>query len=161
MNRMQRAINRINLLPPALRVPVRSYLIGRAVPFAATASCRIEELTPHRCVIRMANKRKVQNHIKSVHAAAMALLTESATGMLTGMSVPDDRLLVLKSMELVYVKRATGDMTAVANLDEEHLEYIRHNEKGEMTVPVKITDALDNETATSTMVWAWTPKKRQ
>lgn len=160
MNRLQRTITKIDKLPKLIRTPVRSFIIGRVIPFAGTASCQVELLTPEQCIVKIANKRKVQNHIKSVHAAAMALLSESATGFVTGMSVPDDRLLVLKSMELVYLKRASGDMTAHAQLDPEQISYIEQTPKGELSIPVKITDAKSNETVTSTMIWAWTPKRK-
>ena len=35
---------------------------------------------------------QVQNHIKGVHACAMALLAESATGAVFGMNVPDSAI---------------------------------------------------------------------
>ena len=76
MNKLQAVITKIDKLPKLLRTPVRSFVIGKVVPFAGTASCKIEVLTAEQCVVKIANKRKVQNHIKSVHAAAMALLSE-------------------------------------------------------------------------------------
>ena len=48
----------------------------------------------------------------------MALLAESCTGFIVGINLPGDKLPLIKRMELNYVKRATGDMTAVARLTE-------------------------------------------
>ena len=134
--------------------------MGRVIPFAGTAGTRVEKLTPTECIIVMRNRKKVQNHIGSVHAAAMGLLAESATGFMTGMSVPDDRIIVIRSMKLEYLKRASGDMKAVASFTDEQLAYVKDNEKGEIQVPVKITDETGTETVKATMIWAWTPKKR-
>ncbi|MAG42970.1 MAG: hypothetical protein CMH95_01510 [Oceanospirillaceae bacterium] len=90
----------------------------------------------------------------------MGLLAESATGFMTGMSVPDDRIIVIRSMQLEYLKRASGDMTARASFSDEQLDYVKNTEKGEIQVPVTITDASGTETVRATMIWAWTPKSR-
>lgn len=159
-NRLSRLVSTLNKLPPGLRVWALSTVIGRIVRFAGTASCRVEKLTPNECIIVLRNKKKVQNHIGSVHAAAMALMAESATGFITGLSVPDSRILVIRNLELEYVRRATGDMKAVASFSNEQVAFIQNSEKGEIQVPVVITDSTGAETVKARMVWAWTPKKR-
>lgn len=159
-NRLSRVVGKIQTLPNALQAPVLSAVIGRIIPFAATAGTKVLTLTPHECVVRIRNKRKVQNHIGSVHAAAMALLAESATGFITGMSVPDDRILVIRNLELEYVRRASGDMTATARFSDEQIAYIKATDKGDIEVPVVITDSTGAETVKARMIWAWTPKKK-
>lgn len=159
-NRLTRLTQSVNKLPAAWRPWALSFIMGRVIPFAGTSGTRVEKLTANECVIVMRNKKKVQNHIGSVHAAAMALLAESATGFMTGLSVPDDRIIVIRSMELEYLKRATGDMTAVASFSDEQLAYVKNTEKGDIQVPIKITDSTGTETVKATMIWAWTPKKK-
>lgn len=159
-NRLSSVVNKVNKLPQSLRPWALSKMMGRVIPFAGTAGTRVEKLSPQECVIVMRNKKKVQNHIGSVHAAAMGLLAESATGFMTGMSVPDDRIIVIRSMELEYLKRASGDMKAVASFSDEQLAYVKNTEKGDIQVPVVITDATGSETVKATMIWAWTPKKK-
>lgn len=158
-NRLSRLVEFINAFPQALRIWLLSKIIGRVVRFAGTAGTRIEKLTPQECIIVLRNKKKVQNHIGSVHAAAIALLAETATGLMTGLTVPDTRILVIRNLELQYVRRATGDMRAVAHFSDEDIAYIEHTEKGEIEVPIKITDSTGTETAQARMLWAWTPKK--
>lgn len=159
-NRLSQLVNRINTLPEALRIWLLSFIIGRIVRFAGTAGSKVIKLTPNECVIVLPNKKKVQNHIGSVHAAAMALLAESATGFITGLSVPDSRILVIRKLELEYLRRASGDMKAVARFDDEQIAYIQNTEKGEIVVPVVVTDSTGTETVKAHMVWAWTPKKK-
>ncbi|MCA6064660.1 DUF4442 domain-containing protein [Thalassolituus marinus] len=159
-NRLSSVVSKVNKLPEGLRPWALSKVMGKVIPFAGTSGTRVEKLTPQECVIVMRNKKKVQNHIGSVHAAAMGLLAESATGFMCGMSVPDDRIIVIRSMELEYLKRASGDMTAVASFSDEQLAYVKNTEKGDIQVPVKITDATGTETVKATMIWAWTPKKK-
>ena len=76
----------------------------------------------------------------------MGLLAETATGFMTGLTVPDDRIIVIKSMHLEYLKQATGDMKAVASFSDEQVEFIKNNEKADIDVPVVITDEKGIET---------------
>ena len=82
------------------------------VPFLGTAGMRFELAQR---VVSRAQQAQVQNHIKGVHAAAMALLAKLPTGFVVGMNLPDSRLPLLKSMKIDYVKRSSGDMRAVAD----------------------------------------------
>lgn len=159
-NKLSTLVGKIEKLPASWRAPVISFLMGKVIPFAGTSGTRVEKLTPTECIIVMRNKKKVQNHIGSVHAAAMGLLAESATGFMTGLSVPDDRIIVIRSMKLEYGKRASGDMKAVASFSDEQVQYIKDTPKGDIEVPVVITDGTGTETVKATMIWAWTPKKK-
>lgn len=159
-NKLSRMVTKIGGAPQFLHSFLLSQLFGRAVKFAGTAGIQIQKLDFQHAVLVQKNSRKVQNHIGSVHAAAMALLGESATGFLVGMHVPDDRLPLLKSMHLDYVKRATGQLTATARLTDAQIEQIRTEEKGEVTVQVQLLDELGVEPVLAQYVWAWVPKKR-
>lgn len=160
MNRLESIVSRINRLPEALRRRGLSLFFGRTVKYVGTTGVVVEVLTPQRCVVTLRNRKPVQNHIGSVHAVANALLAESATGFVVGMNVPDSAVPVIKSMHLDYVKRARGDMRAEATLTEEQIAQIRSVEKGEVIVPVALTDEDGKAPVLATMVWAWTPKKR-
>ena len=159
-NKLSRLVGKIHRAPIFLQSWLLSQLFGRAIKFAGTASIVIEKLDFQQAVLVQGNFRKVQNHIGSVHAAAMALLGESASGFLVGMHVPDDRLPLLKSMRLDYVKRATGKLTAVAKLTDSQIEQIRHQDKGEITIQVHISDQLGVVPVVAEYVWAWIPKSR-
>jgi len=63
-------------------------------------------------------------------------------------------------MDIDYVKRSTGDMRAVAELSDEQIAKIQSEEKGEVTVPVIITDEADVEPIKANMTWAWTAKRK-
>lgn len=160
LNRLSRAVALIGKLPSLLQPPALSLLFGSQVKFVGTAKVRVLEITPNRAALCIANRRKVQNHIDGVHAAAMALLAESATGFLVGMSLPDDKLLLIKTLKMDYLKRATGALKAVATLTHDQIEAIRTQEKGEVLVAVTVTDSADIEPIRCEMRWAWMSKKR-
>jgi len=158
-NNMNRVVSKFAFLPPALRTTVISKIFGRVVPLVGTAGLRYEELTPERVVVSIRNRRAVQNHIKGVHAAGMALLAETATGFAVGMNLPDDKLPLIKSLKVDYVKRTKGDMRAVATLTKEQIHLIRTTPKGEVLVPVLVTDESGEEPIRCEMLWAWVSKK--
>ena len=159
-NRLSRIVRKIHALPNALQSPALSLLFGSQVKFAGTAKVRVHPLTEQRAVMSIANKRKVQNHIKGVHAAAMALLAESATGFLVGMNVPDDKLPLIKSLKVNYLKRATGSLRAEASLTPEQIHSIHTQDKGEVLVAVTVTDEAGIQPIECEILWAWVSKKR-
>lgn len=160
-NRLQRALAPIERLPAFARAAVRTKLIGRVVPFVGTAGIRVEELSGEQAVFRLANRRPVQNHIRGVHAAATALVAETATGLALGMWVPDDAVPLLKSMHVDYLRRAEGGVRATARVPVGDRARIQSDPKGEVEVEVVVVDDAGKEPVKCTMVWAWVPKKRE
>jgi acyl-coenzyme A thioesterase PaaI-like protein len=160
MNRFSRVISKIDKLPRPLRTRARTLLLGRMVKFVGTARLDVEELSAERAVVAVKNRPIVRNHIGTVHAAAMTLLAETATGFVVGMSLPDDRVQVVKSIKVDFRKRATGSLRAIAELTQEQRAAIESSEKGEVLVKVTVTDEKGIEPIACEMIWAWTPKRR-
>ncbi|QCF24720.1 DUF4442 domain-containing protein [Hydrocarboniclastica marina] len=160
-NKLSRIVDAMNRLPSFARKRALSTFFGRMVPYTGTTGIRVEVLEPGRCIISLPNKKRVQNHIGSVHAIASMLIAESATGFLVGLNLPDSRVPVIKTVNGEFVKRAAkGEMRVVAHLTPKQIELIRSSEKGETTVPVELHDSDGREPIIITMVWAWTPKNR-
>jgi hypothetical protein len=91
----------------------------------------------------------------------MALLAETATGFLTGLHIPDDRILLIKSLHVDYLKVAQGGLTANATLSADQQKFIADNEKGELLIPVTVIDDSGNEPIQCQMLWAWLPKRKK
>lgn len=160
-NPMNRLAARFGGLPARLRQGAYSFLLGRRVPFVGTAGLQVEELSPQRVAVSLPNHRRVQNHIQGVHAAAMALLAETATGFALAMHLPDDRIPLLKGLKIDYLHRARGGLKAVVELDPEQVDAILSQEKGELGVPVIVTDESGRKPVRCEIVWAWIPKRRR
>lgn len=160
-NRLSRIVSFLNLLPRPVRPPLLSRALGRLVPFVGTADLVIEEMTDTKVQVLLRNRRRVQNHIGGVHAAAMGLAVETASGFVAGLNVPDSRIPLIKSLKVDYVRRTKGDLTAVATLTEEQRRFIRDTEKGELEVSVRATDESGEEPIRCTAIWAWIPRKRE
>ncbi len=148
-----------NKKPQWLRRRLLTWMFRYKVKLTGTTKIEILHTDLSSVTFRQRNFKRVQNHIGSVHAAGMALLAESATGFIVGVNLPGDKLPLIKSMELKYVKRATGDMQAVATLSKDQLDMMQLEDKGEVVVDVKVTDAAGVEPVICQMVWAWIPRK--
>ncbi len=159
-NRMRRTLGKAEPLPPTLRRRAVAFAIRRTIPFVGTAGIDILEVEPGRVVLRLANRRGVRNHIGGVHAAAMALLAETASGLVLGMNVRDSALPVLREMNIAYVARASGGLEAVATLDEVARAAIQGTDRGDLAVPVTVTDSAGESPVECVMRWAWRPRRQ-
>lgn len=159
-NRMQDQLARLSEVPAFMRGWVRNLVLRRAVPFTGTARLNYLEVTPQRVVVTLANERRVQNHIEGVHASAMNLLAETATGMVVGMNVRDDCLPLAKELKMSFRKRATGALRAEAVLSPEQRSAMQTSDKGEIQVPVTVTDEAGIVPVECEFTWAWVPSSR-
>ena len=160
-NSLQRLVAAAARLPSPLRRRAVTLGFTSQVRFAGTGGVRFELLEEGRAVATMRNQGKVRNHIGGVHAAAMALLAETCTGAVFGLSLPGDKLPLLKSMRIDYFKRAQGGLRAEASLALPQRRAMASKERGELVVPVKVTDASGEEPIQCRLTWAWVPKKRK
>ncbi|MDO9321762.1 MAG: DUF4442 domain-containing protein [Pseudomonas sp.] len=158
-NRLNRIVAVLNKLPASWRTLTLSWLFGGQVKLAGTARIRVQEMTRQRATLKIANRRRVQNHIKGVHAAAMALLAESATGFLVAMNLPETKLPLIKTLKVDYRKRVVGGLTAVASLTAEQIAAFEQQDKGEVWVAVTVTDESGSAPIECAMLWAWITKK--
>lgn len=159
-NRMQLRLEQVDEFPKFLRPWVRNLVLRRAVPFTRTARVEFIEMSPHRVEVRLPNEHRVQNHIGSIHASAMNLLAETATGMAMGLNVRDDCLPLAKDLKMAFRKRATGALRAVAVLTDAQRQAMRDSDKGEMQVQVTVTDEAGIEPVECEFTWAWIPSSR-
>lgn len=159
-NRLRKIIDKFQSLPASWRMPAFTFAFGRVVPFMATAKIKILSISEEEAHLYLKNRRPVQNHIKGVHASAMNLLAETATGLMVGYNLPDSALPLMKSMKVKFTARAEGDLHAHARLTGEQIERMRNDPKGEVLVAVSITDETGKEPIQCEMIWAWVKAKR-
>ncbi|MCO4760121.1 MAG: DUF4442 domain-containing protein [Myxococcales bacterium] len=160
-NRLATMVGKLDPLPKAVRSRALTTLFGVAVPYVGTTGIRFEVCEPDRFEVSLKNKRSARNHIGQLHAGAMVLLGETATGIMVGLNVPDSSVPVIKTIRADFVRRSKGAMRAVATLTPAQQEHIRSVEKGETVVSVTVTDESGREPIVCEMVWAWVPKKRK
>lgn len=94
-----------------------SRLICWQAPYFSSISPRLETLEPGRCVATIAHRRRVQNHIGTVHAIALCNLAEFVGGLATDAAMTRSLRWIPKGMSVRYLKKAVGPMRAEATLD--------------------------------------------
>lgn len=161
-NPFTKILNAVQLLPKSTQSFVLTKTFSKIVPYVGTTGIVYEEVTPNKLVVSLENKKAVQNHIGSVHAVAVTLLAETATGFILGINLPSDRILLVKSYEVNFYRPIKkGQMAAIATLSDEQRQYILDTPKGEMIIPCVIEDRnsdSDRDPITVEMTWAWIPK---
>lgn len=159
-NRLSKLVKATSKFPQGIRSTLWSKAFGRVVPMVGTAKIRYLEVSHSKVVVKIENHKAIQNHIGQVHACAMALIAETATGFVTGMNVPDKSIVLIKSLKVDFNRPSKGALTAVASLTEEQQNQMHQSEKGETLVQVSVTDESGQEPIQCAMLWAWVCKEK-
>ena len=94
-----------------------SILFSQKAPFFATVRPRFVELRPNYAELRIKKRRRVQNHIGTLHVIAICNGLEAAMGALAEVTVPADKRWIPKGMDVSYTAKATSDITCIAETD--------------------------------------------
>lgn len=101
--------------------PGGTWLFSRAVcfkaPYFATIAPRFTLLEAGRCEATIPDRRRVHNHIGTVHAIALCNLAELCAGVMTDASLPHDMRWIPKGMTVAYLKKAKGTLRGIATPD--------------------------------------------
>ncbi|SEL69442.1 Acyl-coenzyme A thioesterase PaaI, contains HGG motif [Pseudoxanthomonas sp. GM95] len=141
------------------RWPAGNWLFSRAVcfkaPYFASIAPRITRLDNGCCEARIADRRRVHNHIGTVHAIALCNLAELTAGLMTDASLPASMRWIPKGMSVQYLKKAVGTLHAVATpaapLKESGAGYA-------LQVDVAVRDG-DGDTVFTAQVEMWVSPK--
>jgi acyl-coenzyme A thioesterase PaaI-like protein len=93
-----------------------SRLVCRQAPFFATISPLVDELAPGLCVVRLRDRRRVRNHIGTVHAIALCNAAELAGGLAIDAAVAANQRWIPKGMTVRYLRKASGTLVATARV---------------------------------------------
>jgi len=129
-----------------------SRILGYVVPYSGSIGATVVHFEPGHVRVRMRDRRGVRNHLRSIHAVALANLGELSTGLaLVGALGPEARG-ILTGLEIRFLKKARGSLEAEAACDVPVV-----TETMERTVNATIRDAEGDTVAVVTAIWRLGP----
>jgi uncharacterized protein (TIGR00369 family) len=121
---------------------VFSRLVGRMAPYTSTIGATVTVLRAGYGEVVMTDRKAVRNHLNCVHAIALANLAELAGNVALAYSLPDDARFIVSGMQIEYVKKARGTITAVGEPP-----VPRTSARAPYEVPVTLRDEGGEEVA--------------
>jgi uncharacterized protein (TIGR00369 family) len=135
------------LAPLPLGKWVFSRIVGFLAPYTGTMGALVEQLEPGYARVRLRDRRRVRNHLRSVHAIALANLAELASGLALVAALPDDARGIPVSLRIDYLKKARGTLLAegrtappdAAGAGEHLAEAVVRDESGDVVARASVT----------------------
>lgn len=145
----------------ALHRRLGPWLFSKAVcfkaPYFATISPRVVALSPGGCVARMSQRRRVTNHLGTLHAIALCNRAELVAELAAEAGTPAAMRWIPKGMQVDYLRKATGTMTASANAA---VAFQVSDAGHALPVEVSIRDGQDAEVFRATVSMWISPRSR-
>jgi acyl-coenzyme A thioesterase PaaI-like protein len=131
-----------------------SKMIGETAPYSGTLGAQVEKLERGHAELSLEPRRRLKNHLNSIHAVALMNLGEMCSGTCLMYSMPDDMRGIVAKMDMEYIKKARGRLLAVC--DEEPVEPKDH--KYRRVVTAEIYDESGDLCAVFSAEWDLSPK---
>ena len=127
------------------RIPAGERVFSRAftwrAPYFGSVRPRFTVIEPNHAELVVRDRRRVHNHLGTVHAIALCNGLEAAMGALAEASIPVNKRWIPKGMDVSYVAKADGDVTCIARTDPDVWTG------DDPDVPVSVTGRLGDGTA--------------
>ncbi len=128
-------------------------LVGLSAPFFAKIKPRFIDLRPAYCETQIDDRRAVHNHMGTINAGALCSLAEMTGGLALDTVVPKNMRWIPKSMEVKYVNKATGTITAISQFNPEIVI------EGDVVIPIIVSNK-ENKTVFSADITFYISKKK-
>lgn len=124
--------------------------LARQVPYSGSLGARVEHLEPGYCRVSLRDRRKIRNHLNSIHALALANLGELVSGLAMLSQLPPSVRGIVTRIDTEYHKKARGTLTAesrptvapVTAAREEVIQALIRDASGELVTTVSVTWSL-------------------
>lgn len=131
-----------------------SRLVGWIIPYTGTMRAVVKELRPGFARVDLADRRRVRNHLRSLHAIAIANLGEFTTGLAVFSGLPPGMRGILRGLEVSYEKKARGTITGVCQSPR-----FSPHQNMDAKVTAELFNAAGERVAVVTATWVVGPEK--
>lgn len=125
-------------------------ILGFAVPYTGTIRPRIVTLEPGHVICELRDRRRVRNHLNSIHAIALANLGEVTSGLAQMSTLTAGQRGIVTNLSIEYFKKARGTLRAESNA---RAPVIDGEDDIEQDVTCDIRDADGEVVARTTVRW--------
>jgi acyl-coenzyme A thioesterase PaaI-like protein len=136
-----------------------NWSLDRMIPFNKPHDFKIVEIGDYHLKTRIPYGRKNFNHIRGLHACALATISEFTTGFLLASVLSTDKYrLIMKRLEMNYHYQGKMDAFAEFRISKEWLqqnifEPLGKNDAVEINCEVKVYDVKGNHLTTGNVFW--------
>ena len=136
-----------------------NFALGRLIPFNRPHAFRVIEISDNAIKVSLPYKKVNLNHIKGLHACALATVSEFSTGLLLLHELDTSKYrIILKNLQMDY--HYQGKMDAVASYSisdqwvHEHISIPLENQDSTVVIcEVKVHDIQGNHLTTGHVHW--------
>lgn len=149
--RLQSLWKRLHQLPGGAWLFSR--ILARVIPYTGTIGANVREFRPGYAQITMRDRRRVRNHLNSVHALALANMGEFTSGLAMLGALSTDTRAIPTRLTIEFYKKARGALVA-----ECHCSPPSASEDTDFEVHADIRDTVGDVVARTTVNWRLGPR---
>jgi hypothetical protein len=157
MSRLQKFIHKAG--ESSFRRWLLNFALARVIPFNRPHDLEVTEIRPGFAKVRLPYRKSNLNHLKGIHACALAALSEYTSGLaMLGKISEKDYRIILKKLSMEYHYQAKMDVFAEFVIDDHFLnknivEPLENNDSAFILLQVQVHDTEGNHISTATMEW--------
>ena len=141
---------------PVVGTRAFSFALALKAPYFSSVRPRFTVIEPNHAELVVPDRRRVHNHLGTVHAIALCNGLEAAMGALAEATIAPDRRWIPKGMQVAYTAKAIGDVTCIAETSPD--DWTRDEPR---EVPVRVRGELaDGTIVIEGVITLWVTPRR-
>lgn len=129
-------------------------ILSRSVPYSGSIKAKVTCMESGFVKVILKDRRKIRNHLNSIHAIALANLGELASGLAMITALPIGTRSIVTNLEIEYLKKARGCLLAEGRASPPNVV----NEPVNSLATADIMDEEGDLVACVTVLWRLSPK---